>query len=129
MPLSVRGIIVTHAQLAGAFIAAIEQIAGPQEGLSAFSNTGLSNEQLSEKLRGLLQDGSPTVIFTDFLGGSAYVVARQLIDACKTHETTHCAAVTGVNLPMLLSFITKRNKLPFIELVETLRNDGHRGIQ
>ena len=129
MPMSMRGVIVTHAQLARAFIAAVEQIAGPQEGLSAFSNTGLSNEQLSEKLRGILRDGSPTVIFTDFLGGSAYAVARQLIDDCKTHEMAHCAAVTGVNLPMLLSFITKRNKLPFIELVETLRNDGHRGIQ
>jgi mannose/fructose-specific phosphotransferase system component IIA len=125
----VRGIIVTHAQLAPAFVTAIAQIAGPQEMLSAVSNVGLSNEQLQQKLRELMQDGLPTIIFTDFLGGSAYVVARQLIETCRSQEKAHCAAVTGVNLPMLLSFITKRNKLPFAELIETLRNDGHRGIQ
>jgi mannose/fructose-specific phosphotransferase system component IIA len=125
----VRGIIVTHAQLAPAFAAAVAQIAGPQEDLSAVSNAGLSNEQLVQKLRELIQDGLPTVIFTDFLGGSAYAVARQLVEACGAPEAIRCAAVTGVNLPMLLSFVTKRNKLPFLELIEMLRHDGHRGIQ
>jgi len=125
----VRGIIVTHAQLAAAFVAAVAQIAGPQDELSAVSNAGLSNEQLLQKLRELMADGLPTVIFTDFLGGSAYAVARQLVEAGRSQEKAHCAAVTGVNLPMLLSFVTKRNKLPFAELIETLRNDGHRGIQ
>ena len=125
----VRGIIVTHAQLAQALIAAAVQIAGPQDALSAVSNAGLSNEQLLQELRELVPEGLPTVIFTDFLGGSAYVVARQLVEACASQGKSHCVAITGVNLPMLLSFVTKRNKLPFPELIETLRNDGHRGIQ
>ncbi len=125
----VRGIIVTHAQLASAFAAAIAQIAGPQDELRALSNAGLSNEQLLQGLREFTQDGLPTIIFTDFLGGSAYAVARQLVESCRAQETPQCAAITGVNLPMLLSFVTKRNKLPFAELVETLRHDGHRGIQ
>jgi len=125
----VRGIIVTHAQLAQALIAAAAQIAGPQDALSAVSNAGLSNEQLMQKLREIMQDIQPTVIFTDFLGGSAYATARQVVETCMAQGHSDCAAVTGVNLPMLLSFITKRNKLPFAELIETLRNDGHRGIQ
>jgi mannose/fructose-specific phosphotransferase system component IIA len=77
-----------------------------------------------------MRDGQPTIIFTDFLGGSAYAVARQLVHDCQSKEGVRdCAALTGVNLPMLISFVTKRGKLPFAELVEAVRNDGHRGIQ
>ena len=125
----VLGIIITHAQLAQALISAAVQIAGPQEELSAVSNAGLSNEQLAQKLRENIRETQPVVIFTDFLGGSAYATARQVVETCKNQGRADCAAVTGVNLPMLLSFITKRHKLPFGELIETLRNDGHRGIQ
>jgi len=125
----VRGIIITHALLAEAFIATVEQIAGKQEYLQALSNLGLSNDELARRMREFLADGEPTIIFTDFNAGSTYAVARQVVDSCRPKENAACAALTGVNLPMLISFVTKRDQLPFADLVEILRQDGHRGIQ
>jgi mannose/fructose-specific phosphotransferase system component IIA len=43
-------------------------------------------------------------------------------------DRRNCALVAGVNLPMLLSFFTKREKLSLNELAETVQKDGVRGI-
>jgi mannose/fructose-specific phosphotransferase system component IIA len=125
----VRGIIIAHADLAQGFVATVEAIIGPQEDLVALSNTNYSREDLDRLIKRYLDDGMPTVIFTDFAAGSTYAVARLAISAyCQPGQAT-CEAISGVNLPMLLSFVTKRENLSFPALVETLRQDGHRGIQ
>jgi mannose/fructose-specific phosphotransferase system component IIA len=125
----VRGIIIAHADLAKGFVATVEAIIGPQENMVALSNSQYSREDLDRLIKGYLDDGMPTVIFTDFAAGSTYAAARLAINAyCQPGQAT-CDAISGVNLPMLLSFITKRENLTFPTLVETLRQDGHRGIQ
>ncbi|MCC6476260.1 PTS mannose transporter subunit IIAB, partial [bacterium] len=65
----------------------------------------------------------PTIVFVDLCGGSTFM-------ACATlpGERNNCALVAGVNLPMLLSFFTKRDKLSLSELAETVQKDGIRGI-
>ncbi len=124
-----RGLIIAHANLAQAFLATVEQIAGPQEGMLALSNTELSNEGLEKRIRKFLESGGPAVIFTDFNAGSTFALARSIVNEHCLAGGAACTAVTGVNLPMLLSFITKRARLSFDELVTVLREDGHRGIQ
>jgi mannose/fructose-specific phosphotransferase system component IIA len=66
----------------------------------------------------------PGVLFVDFCGGSPYV-------ACKSLHELHpqYAVISGVNLPMLFSFFTKRTQHPFSDLVEVVKTDGLRGIQ
>jgi PTS system mannose-specific IIA component len=119
----VRAIILTHGTVGQALLEAVEKILGPQTGVEVVSNEGLSLEQITQTVESRL-DGSPTVLFVDFCGGSPYVAGKSL------HEHHLSAAmVTGVNLPMLFSFFTKRNQLPFAELVTTVETDGHRGIQ
>jgi mannose PTS system EIIAB component len=118
-----RAIIVTHKSLGGALMDAIQGMIGPQPDFEVLSNDGLSLDQIATVVEGRL-DEVPTVLFVDFCGGSPYV-------ACKSLRERHpqCALVSGVNMPMLISFFTKRDKLTFTELVETVEADGHRGIQ
>jgi mannose/fructose-specific phosphotransferase system component IIA len=125
----VRGIIIAHADLARSFVATVEAIIGPQENLVSLSNSQYSREDLDLVIKRYLDDGTPTVIFTDFAAGSTYAVARLAIKAYCQPGQTACDAISGVNLPMLLAFVTKRENLTFPALVETLRQDGHRGIQ
>lgn len=125
----IRGIIISHATLAEALISTVEQIAGRQENLLALSNTGIGNEELESDLGRLLDDGQSTVIFVDFYGGSTYAVTRTIVYSYDSSQKAKCAVVTGFNLPMLISFVTKRKNLSFDDLVETIRLDGHRGIQ
>lgn len=127
--MSVRGIIIAHADLAQAFQATVESITGPQENLISISNNRYSREDMDRLIRRYLEDGTPTVIFTDFSAGSTFAVARLAVNAYCQSGQIACDAISGVNLPMLISFVTKRNNLSFPALVETLRLDGHRGIQ
>jgi len=69
------------------------------------------------------------MIFVDFYGGSTYAVTRTIVHSYGRSGKATCAVITGINLPMLISFVTKRNEMSFSDLVETVRTDGHRGIQ
>ncbi len=127
--MEIRGIILAHSVLAQALISTVEYVLGPQEDLLPLSNNEFSVEDLRAQLRRYLEDGRPTLIFTDFVGGSTFAVARLAVESfCNQHHTA-CAVIAGVNLPMIISFATKRSRLPFPELVEMVREDGHRGIQ
>lgn len=116
-------IIVTHMALGQALMQAVEGMIGPQSDFEILSNEGLSLEQISAAIEHRLGVG-PTFLFVDFCGGSPYV-------ACKSLREQHpeCVVVSGVNMPMLVSFFTKRDKLSFTELARTVESDGHRGIQ
>ena len=120
---TVRAVIVTHGSLGSALVEAVARVLGPPRYCDVVSNEGLSLEQLIGTV-GIHLDGTPTVMFTDFCGGSAYAACHALQER---HPET--AVVSGVNLPMLLSFFTKRDTLPFGELVAAVETDGHRGIQ
>jgi mannose/fructose-specific phosphotransferase system component IIA len=102
---------------------AVEKMLGPQTGVDVLSNEGMSLQQIVEAVESRLGD-APSVLFVDHCGGSPFV-------ACKALHSRHPqhALLTGVNLPMLLSFFTKRAGLAFEELVPAVESDGHRGIQ
>ena len=119
----VAALIVTHGEVGRAMLESISRTLGPQADVAVVSNDGLSLEQLTERVRARLER-RPTVVFVDFCGGSPYIV-------CCTARPAypHVAVISGVNLPMLISFFTKRNKLPFAELVTTVKADGLRGIE
>ncbi len=101
-----RGIIVSHAAVAPALVAAVRAITGIEDALTAVSNEGCGTEALAERLREAVGDG-PAVLFVDLPGGS-----------CMTSSTRYArqhadiAVVTGVNLAMLLDFVFHRNVSP-----------------
>ncbi|MBK6765800.1 MAG: hypothetical protein IPG71_05560 [bacterium] len=119
----IRGVLVTHGSLGQSLHDAAFSVLGPQEGVTVVSNSGLSLEQIQENVRNVMT-GDSTLIMVDLCGGSPFMACCSL-----TGLTAHYAVVSGINLPMLLSFFTKRDQLTLAELAETVARDAVRGIQ
>jgi mannose/fructose-specific phosphotransferase system component IIA len=100
------GIVLAHAEVANAFVAAVLSIAGDQHGLVAVSNTGCDRAALTARLDGAIA-GRPCVVFADMPGGSCAFSA-----ASYAREHRNIAVVTGVNLAMLLDFAFHRDLTP-----------------
>ncbi|HET9383559.1 MAG TPA: hypothetical protein VFO67_00330 [Gemmatimonadales bacterium] len=101
-----RGIIVSHAAVAQALVAAVRVITGIEDALTPVSNEGCGTDALAERLREAVGDG-PAVLFVDLPGGSCMTGSTRY---AKQHA--HIAVVTGVNLAMLLDFVFHRDVTP-----------------
>ena len=103
-----RGIIVSHAAVAQALVAAVRVITGIEDALTAVSNEGCGTEALAERLRDAVgEGGGPAVLFVDLPGGSCMTSSTRY---AKQHADI--AVVTGVNLAMLLDFVFHRDVTP-----------------
>lgn len=118
----IQGIVVAHRNFGEAVLGALAGMYGTVERLAGISNEGLSGGELTERIRETVDPESEGVcIFVDAFGGSPWRAAR-------TARIPGAVIITGFNLPMLLSFVTKRDTVPFAELPAALEADGKRGI-
>ncbi|HUT62858.1 MAG TPA: hypothetical protein VMZ04_02770 [Anaerolineae bacterium] len=119
----IEGLIVGHRDIGEGIIRALESISGNIKHLSFISNNGLSTNELSGKIRehSINNRHEGLFVFVDVYGGSCWQAAKM----AKLHKIH---ILSGVNLPMLLSFINKRETYPFHELADILETDGKRGI-
>ena len=101
-----RGIIVSHAAVAQALVAAVKVITGIEDALTPVSNEGCGTEALAERLRDAVGEG-PAVLFVDLPGGSCMTSSTRY-----ARQRADIAVVTGVNLAMLLDFVFHRNVTP-----------------
>ena len=120
----IRALIVTHGDLGAELLRVVESLLGPQEAVEVISNKGKDLEGLYNLLNAHTHSDEETVLFVDFCGGSPFVACRRI-----SQDKCHCTVVSGVNLPMLTSFFTKRSKVPLSQLLQTIRDDAIRGIQ
>ncbi len=110
----VRGIIIAHGSLAEGLADAARAITGAQEdSLIAVSNRGLSPTALADRVLAHAGTG-PLILFTDLPSGSCGLTARLL---ARGRAAT--GVVCGVNLPMLLDFLTHRD-MPVPDLLGRL---------
>ena len=123
----VQGIIITHGNLAEEFLKTIEELLGPQEAMTILSNTALSFKDLlqmvDEKICAIDSD-APLVIMTDVCGGSCYNASFRMM---QNH--TNVRIVSGLNIPMVISFLQKRDQVPFEDLVSQMMQDAIHGIR
>lgn len=103
---SLRGVVVTHADLAAAFVEAVERITGQRDGLVGVSNDGCSREALEARVAAAVGD-APAVVFVDLPSGSCLQASAHYL---QTHENV--AVVAGVNLAMLVDFLYHRDASP-----------------
>jgi len=101
-----RGVIVSHAGVAEAMIAAVESIAGVKDALVPVSNEGCDRDALNRMLTDAVGT-TPAVLFVDLPGGSCLTGA-----ALYARGRADLAVVTGVNLAMLLDFVFHRDLTP-----------------
>lgn len=101
-----RGIVVSHAELAAALVTAVRAISGVDDVLVAVSNEGCDPQALVARIEAAI-GGVPSVLFVDLPGGSCLTGAVRL-----AHDRTDVAVVTGVNLAMLLDFVFHRDTSP-----------------
>ncbi len=101
---AVRGVVVTHAELAAALVGAVRAIAGGDGGLVALSNAGCDRAGLVRLVEDAVGEG-PALVFTDLVGGSCAAAA-----AAVARKAPAVRVVAGVNLGMLLDFVFHREE-------------------
>lgn len=122
----IMAVLITHGNLASGMKNAVEQMLGKQEGFFTLSNSGLSGKDLIDSINKILEEQNhpSAILFTDIYGGSCWRSSRFVAS-----QNSQVALVTGVNLPMLLTFFTNRNKLEFPQLLEKAVQMGEEGIR
>ena len=120
----IQGLVIAHSDFGAALLNAVESISGDTGDIVHLSNTGLSTDRLTENIRSACEksDHDSVIIFVDVYGGSCW-------RASKKARIPNARIITGFNLPMLLSFINKRDAMSLVELTRTLEVDGKRGIK
>ena len=117
-----RGVVVSHAELAHALVAAVRAISGVDGALHAVSNEGCDPAALGARIDAAIGAG-PAVLFVDLPGGSCLTSAVGF-----ARGRADLAVVTGVNLAMLLDFIFHRD-LPPAEAARRAVDAGGRAIR
>ena len=125
----ITGIIVAHGNLAEELLSTARMIFGEFTDVHSMSNAQKSPQALTEDLDAMvvtaLDAGAEgVVILTDFFGGSC---SHACLGVEQIHERVRL--VTGVNLPMLLAFLYRRNEVPFVKLPGELVERGLKSIQ
>jgi len=120
-------VIVTHADLAQGLLDAATSIVGPQERVAVLCVRRDDAPKAAEaRLRQLLAavgaDGDGVMVMTDMFGGTPTNLSLDLLDSHRIE------VLTGVNLPMVLKFLSSRLSLSLAELAPLLRDYGRQGV-
>jgi len=117
---------ISHGQIAQAFLDAAKQITGECSDIYCLNCDRDTPKALYDKITHLiesenLKDG--LFILVCLRGGSCWNAAAKV---AKEYEKVEL--ISGLNLSIVLSFITKRKHCGFKELTDVLLKDGVRGI-
>jgi len=119
-------IIITHGNLGQEMLAALEHVLGPQRNAKAIAIG--PHDDIEERRQHLLQEvkavegGQGVVIFTDMFGGTPSNLAISLL-----HEKG-LEVIAGVNLPMLIKFVSLRQTDPLDKVITEAQEAGRKYI-
>ena len=105
---------------------------GPRDHTDALSNDGLSREGLVEAVLGRLEalpEDASLLLLVDAPGASPHLACRLALarQPLERRERQH-GPITGVNLPLLLTALNRRETTPVDELLPLLLDRGRAGI-
>jgi mannose/fructose-specific phosphotransferase system component IIA len=117
--------LVTHENLSESLLRTIQKILGPQKEVFTFSNKSESIPILAKQISEIISKHSDhsVVFFTDLKGGSCWILAQMI-----KKEYPKMVIISGVNLPMLVTYFNNKDTLTVNELAEKSAEDGCRGI-
>ncbi len=122
-------VLVTHSELGQELLKAAEGIVGKQPSVRVLGlHPSEGPDAFQGKIRAALQElNSPAgvLVLADMMGGTPCNAAlRQCND-----PRFHYELVTGVNLPMLVTVLTKRHHMPLEQLAQKIVDDAPRNFQ
>ncbi|NLI97305.1 PTS mannose transporter subunit IID [bacterium] len=121
----IHAVIIGHAKFAQGMLSAAESIVGRQEGVIAVSNEGLGELEMVRSIEEKLDSYEGDLyVFVDLFGGSSFNACRQLKQKHKGWRL-----VSGVNLPMLVTYLTYRTRLKGSQLLSKTLESGKRGME
>lgn len=118
-------VLVTHAGLAGALKASAEMIVGPIEGCASVEvASGEQADGIMARVVAAVESVSAdgAIIMTDLFGGTPSNMAMSFLKEGQVE------VLTGVNLPMIIEFCSKRSRLALSELAVELQRSGREGV-
>ncbi len=119
-------IVVAHGDLARAFEETAQMIVGPTEAFKACSFAqGTDVDDLRRLLRTSIKEvnrGEGVIILTDMFGGTPSNISLSFLENGKIE------VITGVNLPMVITALTKRKGKDIGELARMLKEGGSKNI-
>ncbi len=123
---STIGIIVTHGTLAGELRHTTELIVGKLEDCYPISGSDFCDEEVIARIRDIIDEtrAKNAVVFVDYFGGSCCINSVRAVQGLKGVKV-----ISGVNLPMLLDFATKRGSLEFQDMVDHLLRRGRESVR
>jgi len=122
----IRALVMTHGNIGRELISVVEMILGPVDGLESLSNSGRSSGDMQADVAQWLSSGENSdgeIVFIDDYGGSC---ANAALLACGAGGER--AIISGVNLAMLLAYITWRDSGDHAELASRLVQKGRESI-
>lgn len=119
----IKIVIATHNGLGRAYLETLELIMGKQENIEVVEvNLNTQLDELKKVIKNEIDDMSGTLILTDMFGGTPSNISIPFLVKDKVE------IVFGLNLPMLLTAVSKRDKLKLSELAEISAKSGKDSI-
>lgn len=122
----VGAVLISHGQLANELMSAAETVIGEQSNLAAVSigwhdDVEAAKDQI-ERAIDSVSDGSGVLLMTDMFGGTPTNIAAMFLKEGAVE------IVTGVNLPMVLKFVTHCENGVLSEVAEIVEEQGKQSI-
>lgn len=121
----IGAIVLGHGTLGVSIFDALKNITENVENIEPLSMPEVPGQDIENILKkGIdkVHNDKGVIIFTDMLGGTPTNVAL------KFYEENKIEVITGVNLPLLLRFVNKRDKMVLNELVADLLNYAREAV-
>ncbi len=125
----IGGVIITHGELGATLLQVAEKIMGKRLSLPVISidwKDGVSQiGKKEQEIKAAIERenrGKGVVVFTDIFGGTPTNLCVSLLKSMDVE------IITGINLPLLLKFLSERDKMAFRELTMALVKRGRESI-
>jgi PTS system mannose-specific IIA component len=120
-------LVMTHGRLAEELVSSVRNIVGPVERLEAVSIEWNDDpEEATRRVREArerVDSGSGVLLLTDMFGGTPTNLALSML------EPDRFEIVTGVNLPMLIKFVSLRQQQDLARAAASIAEQGRDSIQ
>ena len=122
----IGGVVVSHGQLANELLSAAETVVGPVESIHAVSigwhdDVEMAKDEIQRAIKQADQ-GSGVVVLTDMFGGTPTNISAMFLKEGQVE------IVTGVNLPMIIKFVTSDRETSLNGLAREIEEQGKQSI-